>query len=59
VLLERPPVAYFIGFGESAPKFELRFWSARQDTWFRLQSDITIAIAKAMERDGIEIPFPQ
>jgi potassium-dependent mechanosensitive channel len=39
--------------------FELRFWSAAQDTWLQLQSDITVAIAKAMEQAGIEIPFPQ
>jgi potassium-dependent mechanosensitive channel len=59
VLLDRPPMAFFMGFGESALNFELRFWSAAQDTWFQLQSDITVAIAKAMEQAGIEIPFPQ
>ncbi len=59
VLRERPPMAFFLGFGESALKFELRFWSARQDTWFQLQSDVTVAVAKALEEAGIEIPFPQ
>jgi potassium-dependent mechanosensitive channel len=59
VLLERPPLAFFLGFGESALKFELRFWSARQDTWFQLQSDVTVAVAKALKEAGIEIPFPQ
>jgi potassium efflux system protein len=59
VLLERPPMAFFLGFGESALKFELRFWSDRQDTWFQLQSDVTIAVAKAIKEAGIEIPFPQ
>jgi small-conductance mechanosensitive channel len=58
-LLERPPVAFFLGFGESALKFELRFWSARQDTWFQLQSDVTVAVAKALGEAGMEIPFPQ
>jgi small-conductance mechanosensitive channel len=48
-----------MGFGDSALKFELRFWSAEQDSWFQLQSDVTIAIAKALEKAGIEIPFPQ
>src|SRR5438034_11766098 len=32
VLLDRPPMAFFMGFGESALNFELRFWSAWQDT---------------------------
>ena len=59
VLLARPPMAFFLGFGESALRFELRFWSDRQDTWFQLQSDVTVAVAKALREAGIEIPFPQ
>jgi potassium-dependent mechanosensitive channel len=59
VLLERPPMAFFMGFGESSLRFELRFWSAQQDTWFQLQSDVTVAVAKALDEAGIEIPFPQ
>lgn len=59
VLLERPPVAFFMGFGESSLNFELRFWSARQDTWLQLQSDVTVAVARALHEAGIEIPFPQ
>jgi len=52
-------MAFFLGFGESALRFELRFWSDRQDTWFQLQSDVTVAVAKALREAGIEIPFPQ
>jgi small-conductance mechanosensitive channel len=59
VLLARPPTAYFLGFGESALKFELRFWSAQQDSWFQLQSDVTVAVAKALREADIGIPFPQ
>jgi len=59
ILLERPPMAFFMGFGESALKFELRFWSDRQDAWFQLQSDVTVAVAKAIKEADIEIPFPQ
>jgi potassium-dependent mechanosensitive channel len=59
VLLERPPMAFFLGFGESALKFELRFWCGHQDTWFQLQSDVTVAVATAFSEAGIEIPFPQ
>ena len=59
VLLVRPPMAFFLGFGESALRFELRFWSDQQDTWFQLQSDVTVAVAKALREAGIEIPFPQ
>ena len=59
VLLDRPPMAFFMGFGESSLNFELRFWSAWQDTWFQLQSDVTVAVAKALREARIEIPFPQ
>jgi small-conductance mechanosensitive channel len=59
VLHERPPLAFFLGFGESALKFELRFWCGQQDTWFQLQSDVTVAVATALREARIEIPFPQ
>jgi potassium efflux system protein len=59
VLRQRPPAAYFLGFGDCALNFELRFWSAEQDTWFQLQSEVAIAVAKALRKAGIEIPFPQ
>jgi len=59
VLRERPPTAFFLGFGESALNFELRFWSAHQDAWFQLQSEVAIAVVKALQKAGIEIPFPQ
>jgi small-conductance mechanosensitive channel len=59
VLRERPPVAFFLGFGESALNFELRFWSARQETWFELRSQVTLAVAKSLSENGIKIPFPQ
>lgn len=59
VLRARPPAAFFLGFGDSSLKFELRFWSARQETWFQLQSEVTVAVAKALREAGIAIPFPQ
>jgi potassium-dependent mechanosensitive channel len=59
VMNEPPPVAYFLGFGDSALNFELRFWSASQDTWFQLKSDVAIGVARALREANIEIPFPQ
>ena len=59
ILAVRPPMAFFLGFGESALNFELRFWCDQQDTWFQLQSDVTVAVAKAFREAAIEIPFPQ
>jgi small-conductance mechanosensitive channel len=59
VMTNPGPVAFFMGFGDSALNFELRFWSETQDAWFQLKSDVTVAIARALAEAGIEIPFPQ
>ena len=59
MLQPRPPEAFFLGFGDSAMSFELRFWSAQQETWFQLKSDVTVALLRALQEAGIEIPFPQ
>lgn len=59
VMREPAPMAFFLGFGDSALNFELRFWSARQDTWFELKSDVAIGVSTALREAGIEIPFPQ
>ena len=58
ILRQPRPVAFFLGFGESALNFEVRFWST-QDSWFQLKSDVSVAMAKALREAGIEIPFPQ
>jgi len=52
------PTAFFLGFGDSALNFELRFWST-QEMWFGLKSEVTVSVAKALREAGIEIPFPQ
>ena len=59
VMTDPAPMAFFMGFGDSALNFELRFWSARQDIWFQLKSDVTIGVSRALREAGIEIPFPQ
>jgi potassium-dependent mechanosensitive channel len=52
------PEAFFLGFGESALNFELRFWTY-QETWFQLKSDVAVRLVKALRDANIEIPFPQ
>jgi small-conductance mechanosensitive channel len=58
VRLEPAPLALFLGFGDSALRFELRAW-----TYFELaqatQSDLAVAVYEALQVAGIEIPFPQ
>jgi potassium-dependent mechanosensitive channel len=59
VMRSPEPTAFFLGFGDSALNFELRFWAARQEIWFQLKSDVSVDVAKALGEAGIEIPFPQ
>ncbi len=59
VMTEPAPMAFFMGFGDSALNFELRFWSARQDSWLQLKSDVTIGVSRALNEAAIKIPFPQ
>jgi small-conductance mechanosensitive channel len=52
------PEAYFLGFGESALDFELRFWTYQED-WFRLKSEVAVSLLQALREANIEVPFPQ
>lgn len=50
--------AFFLGFGENALNFELRFWTY-QEAWFQLKSDVAVRLVKALRDANIEIPLPQ
>jgi small-conductance mechanosensitive channel len=59
-LLKVPePLALFIGFGESAMNFELRFWTIDADRIMVTRSEVTTAVSNTLRAAGIEIPFPQ
>jgi small-conductance mechanosensitive channel len=58
VISNPKPEAYFLDFGESALRFELRFWTYQED-WFQLKSDIAVHLITALREANIEIPFPQ
>jgi small-conductance mechanosensitive channel len=53
------PMALFLGFGESALQFEVRFWSPDSVVAPELKSDVALRIAAALRDAGIEVPFPQ
>ena len=50
--------SYFLGFGDSALNFEVRFWTYRED-WFQLRSEVAVSLMKALRESNIEVPFPQ
>jgi small-conductance mechanosensitive channel len=59
VLAEPAPVALFLGFGDSALRFELRAWTSRFDLWLQIRSELAVALYAALGEAGFEIPFPQ
>jgi small-conductance mechanosensitive channel len=59
VLTDPQPMAYFIGFGDSALNFELHFWVMQDSNWYRVRSEIAMEVMKRLDEAGIEIPFPQ
>jgi potassium efflux system protein len=59
VLKEPAPLALFTGFGSSSLDFRLLFWINRADERLRIQSEVNVAVNKALKDAGIEIPFQQ
>jgi small-conductance mechanosensitive channel len=59
VLSDPAPQALFTGFGESSLDFELRAWTALFDNYVVTQSQLGVAVSRALAEAGIEIPFPQ
>ena len=57
---EKPvPFVRLNDFGESAPDFELLFWTNHMWRIEHLKSEIRFSIHKAFKENNIEIPFPQ
>jgi small-conductance mechanosensitive channel len=59
VLAEPAPVALFLGFGESALRFEMQVWTSQFERWVQIRSDLNTALYEALRGAGIEIPYPQ
>ena len=53
------PQALFLGFGDSALRFELRVWTDRLDRHVAIRSELGIAVYAALREAGMTIPFPQ
>ena len=59
VLPDPEPAAMFTGFGENSLDFMLHAWIERYEDSLRVASDLRTAISQRLEREGIDIPFPQ
>ena len=45
--------------GKSTWRFPRQFWTANFEDFFRIQSEVTLAVHDALREAGITIPFPQ
>ncbi|MBI4995367.1 MAG: mechanosensitive ion channel [Rhodocyclales bacterium] len=60
VLSDPPPKAFVMAFADSGINLELGFWVGDpEEGTQQLRSDINLAIWRAFQAAGIEIPFPQ
>jgi small-conductance mechanosensitive channel len=59
VMSEPAPKTLFLGFGDNALDFELRFWTENTERWVDLRSEVVTAVYMALAEAKIEIPFPQ
>lgn len=60
VLVDPPPKAFLVAFADSGINLELGFWIADPEAGsLQVRSDIHLAIWKAFQAAGIEIPYPQ
>ena len=55
---EPSPAALFLGFGENALNFELRYW-LQVGTPPEVESNVALAVASELRKAGIEVPIPQ
>jgi len=59
VLTSPEPEAFFMGFGESAINFELRFWVMQESNTVKVKSEVALEVMRLLADAGVEIPFPQ
>lgn len=59
VLTSPEPEAFFMGFGDSALNFELRFWVMQDSNTVKVKSEVALEVMRLLDEAGIEIPFPQ
>ncbi|WP_035987716.1 mechanosensitive ion channel family protein [Leptolyngbya sp. KIOST-1] len=59
ILSAPSPQVFFLGFGDSALRFELLVWIAQPSRQLVIKSDLYFAIEASLRRHELEVPFPQ
>ena len=57
-LINPEPLVFVDNLGESSVEIAVRFWAPTTE-WFSVKTKLLWKIKKAIEAEGIEIPFPQ
>ena len=58
VLVEPAPLIYVKNFGDSSVNIEIKVWTPNEYA-YQTQREILKPVKEALDREGIEIPFPQ
>ncbi|AEH24928.1 mechanosensitive ion channel family protein [Pyrococcus yayanosii] len=58
VLAEPEPAVFVQDFGDNSVNISIKAW-APAEKWYSVRTEILKKIKEALEREGIEIPFPQ
>jgi potassium-dependent mechanosensitive channel len=56
---EPAPAIVFKGFGPSSLDFGVRAWTNDFGDWVTIRTEMTARVYEALNKEGIEIPFPQ
>jgi len=59
IVSQPAPRAFFLGFGESALRFELQAWTSRLDNLLGIKSDLGVSVYAALREAGMAIALPQ
>lgn len=59
VLHDPPPDVICVGFGDGSVDLAIRAWTAGYREAIQIESRLAVRVHAALEREGIEIPFPQ
>jgi small-conductance mechanosensitive channel len=59
VLVDPPPSAFMLGFGETALEFSLVFWVGRYHVHKKIRSDVAIKVTEEFVNAGIRVPVTE
>jgi small-conductance mechanosensitive channel len=59
IMTEPPPSVFLHSLSQSSVDFRLFFWAADISTWLSLKSRVLTDVYDTLNREGIELPYPQ